>query len=278
MRTRHKYLSKIVLYLIVVIVISTISFPFFWLIIESFKPGPELLLFPPTVLPQNPTLENFIRVIEKTKFLLWFRNSLICASLGTIVAVVLSSLCGYALARYRSRSFSTISSGILFTYMVPPIMLIIPMYLIMANLGLINNLVSIVIAYATFHTIFGTYLMKEFFESIPPEIEEAAIIDGAGTILRFFKIALPLALPGIIAVGLFSFINSWNEYLFAATFIDVEGLRTLPPALFILKGNKIVMWDLLLSASTLAIVPQILVFIFIEKYFLKGFGAMALKG
>jgi ABC-type glycerol-3-phosphate transport system permease component len=275
---RVRYLRRTVLYLIVIIVIFAISFPLFWLAIESFKPNTELLLVPPTILPLKPTLENFVRVIEETDFLLWFRNSLICASFGTIIAVVLSALCGYALARYKSKAFSTLSSGILFAYMVPPIMLIIPMYLIMASLELINDLLSVVIAYATFFTIFGTYLMEEFFETIPPEIEEAAKTDGAGTMVQFYKIALPLALPGIIAVALFSFINCWNEYLFAATFINVQALRLLPPALFIFRSGKVVMWDLLLTSSTLSIVPQILVFMLVEKYFMKGFGAMALKG
>jgi ABC-type glycerol-3-phosphate transport system permease component len=267
-----------VLYLTVIVVISVISFPLFWLIIESFKPESELLLVPPTVFPIRPTLENFVRVFKETNFLVWFRNSLIVASVSTTSAVVLSALCGYALARYRSKAFGAISSAVLFTYMVPPVMLIIPMYLIMASLGLINNLLSIIIAYVTFHTVFGTYLMKEFFETIPTEIEEASTIDGAGTFVQFFEIAIPLALPGIIAVALFSFINSWNEYLFAATFVDFEAFRTLPPGLFMFRSAKVILWDLLLTGSTIAIVPQILVFIFIEKYFLKGFGAMALKG
>jgi len=278
LRIRRTHIQRAALYLVAAIVISGISLPLFWLLVESFKPETELLLVPPSVFPIAPTFDNFARVVNETTFLIWFRNSLIVASCSTFSAVFLSALCGYALARYSNRAFSAISSGILFTYMVPPIMLIIPMYLIMARFGLINNLGSIIIAYVAFHTVFGTYLMKQFFETIPTEVEEASIIDGAGTLVRFFEIAVPLALPGIIAVGLFSFINSWNEYLFAATFVDFDAFRTLPPGLFMFRGAKVILWDLLLTASTMAIIPQIVVFMFIEKYFLKGFGAMALKG
>jgi multiple sugar transport system permease protein len=259
--------------------VLAVSFPLLWMISTALKPNDETLAFPPTLIPQHPTLEQFRRLLTQTPFLTYFANS-VAVALGTTALVIVIALAGaYGLARFRFPGRQLIAHLVLFTYMLPAVVLLLPLYLTISALGLANSLLGLVIAYTTFALPFALWLLRSFIAGIPIELEQAAMIDGAHRLRAFVDVVLPQAMPGIVSTALFSFILSWNEYLYALVFINVDDRKTLPPGvLTMLNQNQNVEWALLMAASVLMAVPVLVCFAFLQKHLTHGFGAGSVKG
>lgn len=259
--------------------VLAVAFPLLWMIGTALKPNVETFAVPPTLLPVHPTLDQFRRLLTETPFLTYFANSVIVA-LGTTALVIVTAVAGaYGLVRFRFPGRNLVAHVVLFTYMLPAVVLLLPLYLTISALGLANSLVGLVVAYTTFALPFALWLLRSFIGSIPIELEQAAMIDGATRLQAFIEVVLPQALPGIISTALFSFILSWNEYLYALVFINVDDRKTLPPGvLTMLNQNQNVEWALLMAASVLMAVPVILCFGFLQKHLTRGFGAGSVKG
>jgi multiple sugar transport system permease protein len=259
--------------------VLAVTFPLLWMISTALKPNDETFAIPPTLIPAHPTLDQFRRLLTETPFLTYFANSVIVALATTALVIVIAVAGAYGLVRFRFPGRSLVAHLVLFTYMLPAVVLLLPLYLMISRLGLANSLLGLVVAYTTFALPFALWLLRSFIAGIPIELEQAAMIDGAGRLEAFIEVVLPQALPGIISTALFSFILSWNEYLYALVFINVDDRKTLPPGvLTMLNQNQNVEWALLMAASVLMSLPVIVCFGFLQKHLTRGFGAGSVKG
>jgi ABC-type glycerol-3-phosphate transport system permease component len=232
------------------------------------------------LLPVQATLSNYQTIgSQNRQFLTYFTNSIINGIAATALATVLSALGGYSLARYRYWGKWLIEHAILLVYIVPPILLVVPFYVIMVRVHLLDTRIAIILAHSLFSVPFGTWLLRGFFLSLPVAMEEAAAIDGAGLFQIMRHVILPISLPGLGAVALFAFVQSWDEFLFSSVLIQSESNKTVPVGIYSMMGtNGDVDWGAIMAASTLAAIPMLLVFLFLQRWMVQGLSAGAVKG
>ena len=254
------------------------AFPLFWMLSTALKPSAEIFATPPALVPLHPTLDNFRRLFAETHFVGFFRNSVAVAGATVALTLTVSSLGAYGLTRYRFRGRETVAALILLTYMFAPIMIIIPFYILVKQLGLVNTHLALVLSYTTFCLPFCLWVLRAFFQSIPLELEEAALVDGAGRGRTVWYVVLPLALPGLIAAAIFTFILAWNDFLFALVLISSEELKTLPIGVNDLFNATIVDWGMIMAAGVMITIPTVLFFAAVQRYLVQGWGAGGVKG
>ena len=255
-----------------------VLFPFFWVLITAFKTTHQISTRTSIFWPAPFTLEQFRHLLFETPFLTWFANSVLVATVSTIISVVFAALAGYALSRLKFRGAGLLTSFLLITYLLPQTLIFIPLYQTLTTLGLINTYGALMVTYPTFLLPFATWVLMGYFRSIPVELEEAAMLDGASRIYTFWKIVLPLAAPATLAVALFAFTTAWNEFLFAFVFITSESLRTLPIGLQSLVFGDILPWGMLMAASLLTAVPVAVLYIYAQRFLVEGLTVGAVKG
>jgi ABC-type glycerol-3-phosphate transport system permease component len=265
-------------YLLVGLLLLFVGFPLFWMLMSSGKVGTDIVRIPPVWVPFLPTLEHYEELFAVTKFGRWFLNSLLVCSMSTITAVTLGVLGAYALSRLKVRGKEILGRSVLLAYMFPGVLLVIPLVLVFTRVGLMNTQVGLALAYLTFALPFVMWVMRDFLASVPIDLEEAAMIDGASRLEALRDVVLPQAFPGIIATGIFAFLFAWNEYLFAAVLVRSHDLMTLPPAMANFASAMDTRWGLIMAASTLATLPMALAFAFVQKYLVTGMGAGGVKG
>ena len=256
-----------------------ICFPLFWMLLTAFKPRAEATAYPPALLPEQPTLENFRHLFVDTDFLRLLGNSLFVSFASTLIAVLLATAGAYALTRLRFPGRELMARIVLFTYLLPSVVLLIPLYVVVARLGLANSLWGLVLTYTTFALPFALWLLRNFVAALPPDVEAAATIDGAGRFAVLFEIVVPQIAPGILATAVFTFIMAYNEYLYALVFLNNDAIMTLPPGVMRLaKQSYDIDWNMLMAASVVITVPVLLLFGVVQRAFGQGLGAGALKG
>jgi multiple sugar transport system permease protein len=255
-----------------------VLFPFYWMTITSFKSEDQMRSLVSMFWPSPAVLENYWQLITKTDFLVWFRNSAIVAISSTLVATAVGTIGAYALARLKFMGRAFMSSAVLITYLVPPAILFIPLYAQIRMLGLSDSLAGLIAAYPSFTVPFVTWLLMGYFESIPVELEEAAMIDGATRFGAFRLVILPLAGPGVLAAALYAFTQAWNEFLYALVFITNVKLRTLPVGLSGFITGDVYGWGYLMAGAVLTTLPVIAVYIYLQKYMVEGLTAGSVKG
>lgn len=261
------------------ILVLLVAFPLVWMILTSLKPQTELFRIPPTWLPETVTFEHYWRLLTETPFLIYFRNSVVLATTTTVFVVVLGAIGAYSLVRFAYRGRETLATLVLFTYLLPSVVLIIPLYLMMVELGLSNTLASLVLAHTTFALPYALWLLRSFMEGVPEDLESAALVDGASRMGAFRDVILPQLLPGIISTALFTFILSWNEYLYALVLVNSDAVRPLTTGVMTMLISAFnIEWSLLMAASVMMSLPLIVVFAFLQSYLTRGFGAGAVKG
>lgn len=252
-------------------------FPFFWIISSAFKSPQEIIQKKSTIIPRSFTFEHFEKILFSSDFLIYLKNSLIVSFFSMFIAVVLSIFAAYGLHKLKFYGNKLVERSLLVTYAFPGVILLIPMYLMLGKMGLLNSYFALILINVTFSTPFAVWMLKAFFKTIPYDIEEAAMIDGASKMTILFKIIFPLALPGIASVSIFCFIISWTEYMFASIMISGDDLKTLPVGLASIVGQYQIDWGFLLAGATLASLPVIILFIFVGKYFVSGLTDGAVK-
>jgi multiple sugar transport system permease protein len=265
-------------YLLVGLLLMFVGFPLFWMLISSLKPAADIVRIPPQWLPLVPTLEHYEELFSVTRFGSWFLNSLLVCSMSTVMALVLGVLGAYALARLKVRGKEVLARSVLLAYMFPGVLLVIPLVLVFTRVGAMNTQLGLALAYLTFSLPFVMWVMRDFLASVPIDLEEAAMIDGASRLEALRDVVLPQAFPGIIATGIFAFLFAWNEYLFSAVLLRNHDLMTLPPAMANFASAMDTRWGLVMAASTLATVPMAIAFAFVQKYLVTGMGAGGVKG
>lgn len=266
-------------YIILIIIAIYCVLPFVWMLISAFKPKTEIRTAIPSFLIQEPTLGNFKRVIFDNKFYLFIRNSLFVSLASTLLSMIVAVMGGYAFSRYYRNRITKVSNVVmLLSQMIPGVLLLVPLYLIMMKAGILESYISLIIAYTTFSIPLCTFMLSSFFDTVPKELEEAAEIDGcskAGTIIR---VILPVSIPSLISTGLYAFITAWNEFMFGYVFISNNDYRTLTPAIMLFKGANTIDWGSLMAASVTAVIPVVLVYLFLQKFFLAGLMSGSVKG
>jgi multiple sugar transport system permease protein len=259
--------------------VLVIVFPLIWMILTSLKPQSELFLIPPGFLPEEITFEHYRRLLTETPFLRYLRNSTVLAAATTLVVIVIATLGAHSLTRFSYPGREFLARAVLFTYLLPSVVLIIPLYFLMIKAGLGNTLASLIIAYTTFALPYALWLLRSFMAGIPDDLEAAAMVDGASRMRAFVDVILPQALPGIISTALFTAILAWNEYLYALVLVNSDEVRPLTTGVMsMLVTSFNIEWSLLMAASVMMSVPLIFVFVFLQKYLTRGFGAGAIKG
>ena len=252
--------------------------PFAWMLSTSFKPDSLVLQVPPQLLPHHATTANYTGAWTSNEFGRYFLNSVIVAVLTTVSAVFLSAMMAYAFARFVFPGRTLLFGLLLIGLMVPTMMLLIPQFLLAKNLLLLNSIWGLVVFYTGGNLALNTFLLRSFFADIPHELEEAMVVDGAGPWKRFWRLILPLSRPALATVAIFTFLGSWDEFVWALTIINDPNKRTLPIAIALFQGQHATSWGLVFAASAIAVAPVILVFAVFQRQFVSGLATGAVKG
>lgn len=273
-----KYIIRqIGLYIAVIAICIYSFFPIYWMIISSLRPR-EALFHDTSLIFWPPDLDSYRSLLQMTDYISNFINSSLVALATIIISIILSSFIAYGATRLRFRGKTTLIASMLFAYMFPPLMLAIPMSALFQSMGVSDSLAGLLVAHLAIALPLGVWLLWGFFKSMPFDLEEAAMVDGCSQFGAFIKIVLPLSAPGLITVGIFSFLLSWADYVFALILIMSDEKKTLPVALASMLGAQDLQWGGILAGASLIALPLFIVFIFCYRYFVAGLTAGAIKG
>ena len=274
-RRRTRKLGTIVLYTLFSIVAIIFTLPFFLMLSSAFKTSAEIIQVPPSFFPRDPSLSSFRTVFNEAPYLTWFRNSLMVSGTITVIVMFLCSLGGYIFAKFDFPGRDLIFVVLLATMMVPFTVLLIPSYLIVNELRLINSLWALIIPAMV--NAFGIFLMRQFISGIPSDLIEAARLDGASEFAIFLRIVLPMAKPPLAALGIFTFLAAWNDYLWPLIVINDLEKSTLPLALTFFNSQYAQRYDLTMAAASMAVIPIIIVFIIFQKQIVNALVLAGIK-
>ena len=254
------------------------GFPLLWMFVTSIKPDREILNLVPSLLTAHPQVDAYMRLFSQTNFMTYFMNSLTVAGGATLLTIVVGTLAAYAITRFRFRGRELVAGTMLFTYMFAPIMIVVPFYILMRKAGLANSHLGLILSYTTFSLPFSMWMLRSFFQSIPIDLEEAAMMDGASRPQAVLRIIVPLAIPGVVAVSIFTFVVAWNDYLFARVLIGSDQLKTLPIGIQDLYDSTVTDWGMVMAAGVMITIPALVFFVSVQRYLIAGWGAGAVKG
>jgi ABC-type glycerol-3-phosphate transport system permease component len=273
MKQKRKWLFLLVGLVIVFIV----DFPILTIVLNSFRTT-ENILSSHSVIPIQPTLANYVYINTRTHFGVFLINSAIVALASTMIGIVLASLAGFAMSRFKGRVLSGYDQALLLVQMFPLILAIIPLFIFFRRMNMVNNYIPVILVYTVTQLPFATWMLRSYFDSIPKELDEAATVDGASPLRTFVQIILPLTLPGIAAVAIFSFLFSYNEFFISSVFLRDESRMTIPVGIQSFMQQYGTDWGSLMASATLAMVPTLILFLFIQKFMIAGATAGSVKG
>jgi multiple sugar transport system permease protein len=264
-------------HILVILALVFMLTPVIWLLSTSLKDRSEMFTFPLHLIPKHFFGDNYIKIWQQVPFAVYVKNSVVMATYSTMVTLVISSMAAYAFSRFRFKEKSLILQLILFTQMFPAVLLIIPLFIYLKNLGLLGSYSGLMITYLTFLVPFSTWALTNFFDGIPADLDEAALIDGCSRVNIIYRLILPISLPGLVSVGTYCFLTAWNEFIFSMIFMmDQEGW-TLPVGLNALTGQFALDWGLLTAGGIICLVPAIIVVLFLQRYLIAGLMAGSVK-
>ncbi len=270
--------GRIAMVLLLVFFFVLAVFPIYWIIITSLKPAAETVSVPIQYWPQNITLQNYADVFRLTMFPTFFKNSLVVSVTSGLLTVVLSVMAAYPLARFAFRGKRLTMMLFLITQMIPTIVMIVPLFILFNKIGLINTLGGLIVPYTVTAIPFCSLMMMGFFKQVPVSLEEAAMVDGCGRVSALVRVVMPVVMPGVAATFVFAFIAAWNELFFSIMFINSEAKKTIPAGISIFIQKVEVNWAMMTAAAVIAMVPVLVLFLFIQKYLVQGLSAGAVKG
>lgn len=261
------------------IVVTFSLMPFYWMLSVSVIPEQRFFARSVTLLPSEVTVNNYVNLFNTMPFLRYFRNSAIVAISTVLLSLLVAVPAAYAFARFRFRARRPLMTGLLLLYMIPPIVLLVPLLIIFRNLQLVNSFFGLILAESSGSIPFAVWLLIGFFLALPRELEEAAMVDGCSQVGALIRVVLPLSLPGVIAASLFVFIVAWNDFLYAFLFASGENVKTLPVVMrSFVRGESGVFWGTVMASSTLTTLPVALVFLFFQRYLIGAMASGSVKG
>jgi multiple sugar transport system permease protein len=264
-------------YVSLIVLTTIILFPILWMLSVSFRANTEVFAIPVSLFPKHPNLTAYLTIFDNPEMIRLFLNSYWIAACVTVICLLLASLAGYGFARFQFKTKKFMILYILLTQMFPMVLLSIPYFLLVSRAGMYNTYTSLILAYTSFALPFSILMLRDFISTIPKELDDAAKIDGCDLFRTFFSIILPPSLPGLIATGVYTFILAWNEFLFAIVLTQTIDKRPLPIGIGMLIGEYTTEWNQLAALSFMSSIPLIMVFLFIQKYFLQGLTAGSVK-
>jgi multiple sugar transport system permease protein len=257
-----------------------VFFPTFWMLSTSLKPNADAFEIPPHWIPRTWTLENFVDQLEdRGGFVIYVRNGVLVSIATTLVTTVVAVPAGYAFARLRFRAKRALLIAILASQMFPPVIIVITLYMLYARLHLIDSFLGLVLSFTSYSLPFSVWMMRGFCETVPEEIEEAAFVDGCSRLAILWRVVAPLIKPGMVAVGLFSFLHAWNNLIFALSLTSSPGKRTIPPGfLLTYVGEFQYRWGEMFAGAVIVTVPTVILFVGLQRFLVQGLTAGAVKG
>lgn len=277
-RQRRRLLKSAILHIVLSISTLLIVTPFLWLFATSIKHVDEIFTRTPRFIPRDPTLENYRYIFSETPVPRYFLNSLVIASATALIGTVITCLAAYALSRFQFRGKTGYLTMLLVTQMFPAALFLAPLYIVLRNYHLINTPWALIVSYSTFVIPFCTWMLKGYFDGIPIDLEEAAMVDGASRIRALRTIVLPLAAPGLATAVLFAFLLGWQEFMFAIAYVQSDNLRTLPVGIALMQSTYGVAYGYLMAAAVVVTVPILVLFAFLQRFLIRGLTAGAVKG
>lgn len=275
---RSRLIYKIISYVILLLGLGIVAVPIWYMVSTAFKPQTMVFELPPQFWPNPSTLDNFIKALTTDNFGLYAWNSIQVSVVSTVLTVLVSSMLAFAFARLNFPGKEILFYILLLGMMVPPVMLIIPQFIVAHKLDLYNNLWGLILVYVTMNISMQTFLLRGVFEDIPRDLEEAAMIDGGSPFTIFRKIVLPLSGPGLSVVVINSFLYSWEEYTWANVNIADSINRTLPIGIALFQTEHLTEWGQVFAASLIALIPVVIIFILFQRYFVQGISTTGIKG
>ncbi len=278
MQKRKNLIKDILTYAVLTVVALVCVFPFYWMVISSLRPAMELLMPDAGLIPSRLTLDSYRRVMFGSPFFRFLKNSLVVTFCTLAITLAIAAMAAHSLARMEFRGKDLISRGILLAYVFPQIVMVVPLFVAIVKMRLANTYLGLILTYITFSFPFATWMLIAYFQTIPKELEEAGLIDGASNLQVFLKITLPLARPGLVSAAVFSFIQAWNEFLYALVILNSESRKTLSVGLYGLFGGEVMTWGDVLAMCTLMVIPTMIFFTLVQKHLVQGLTAGAVKG
>jgi len=272
---RGARLPRVLLFLVLAVVAVAMVFPFVWMVLTALKPERDIVTFPPRLWPTTWTLENFTNIWQRVPFARFFLNSVLFAGGVTIISLFLDSMTAYALARLRFPGRDVIFVAVLIALMIPFQVMFIPLFVTVHDLGLLNSFGGLIIPRAT--NAFGIFMLRQFFLTLPRELDEAARIDGAGEFYIYSRLILPLSIPALATLAVFHFMYNWNDFLWPLLITSSTDMRTLPAGLALFMGQHVVEYGVIMAGATLALAPLFIAFLFAQQYFVRGIALSGLK-
>lgn len=269
---------KLAVWTAMLLLLLVVIFPFYWMVNTSLKPMSEVFKSPPALYPSTLSFAGYVNIWATRLMGRFFLNSTIISVGSTLLAMALSALAAYGFSRFRLRWEQPLILILLLTQMLPGTLLIIPYFQLMAKLRLINSYVSLILAYVSFALPFSTWMLVGFFRSIPLELDEAAMVDGCTRVSAFWRVILPLSVPGLVAVGIFTFLLAWNAYVFALVLTTDPKMFPLSVGIANMLGEYQVAWNEMMAGAVLATLPVFILYGFLERYLVQGITAGAIKG
>lgn len=255
-----------------------ILFPFYWMVVAAFREESALLAYPPQLWPTNLSPELFWNVFFTTNVGLWLRNTAVVAGIATLAVTPIAIVTAYALSRFRGRGVSLTALLIVVTQMMPSTLLLVPYFIIFREVGLLDNLIGLVFANFAWTLPVTAWLMRSAFDGVPTELEEAAMVDGCGRLGAMWRVAVPLAMPGLVAAVVFAFIASWDEYFFARTLISDSANWVVSVGLGSFSGDYATSWQKVMAVATISTLPPAILFLFVQRAFVDNVSAGGVKG
>ena len=253
------------------------GFPVFWMFVNSFKPNSEIFAFPPKIVTQNFTLDAYFEIFNNPEKVRFFINSYIVAICVTLLTLLIALQTAYAFSRYRFRGKGLVNMVIITLQSVPPITLMIPYFSLVVTLKLYNTYQGLILTHMVFTLTYAVIMLTGYLNTLPRELDEAVKIDGGSALTALWRILVPISIPGIVSVGIYTFMISWNEFLFALTLTKTQEMRTVPIGIQLLMGQHSYEWNQMMSMSILGSIPVLALFLLFQRYFLGGLTSGAVK-
>jgi multiple sugar transport system permease protein len=269
--------SKFTAYFVVIFLLAAMMLPIYWTLVTAFKPDMETYVFPPVYFPKNPTLEPFKLLFEFYPFANYIRNSIIVTFVTTFVVTVIGMFAAYGLSLYRFRGANLVLYFLVFTRIIPPLSLLLPFYIVVSRLGLVDKLLSMIIANIYLTYPFAVLIMKSFFDNFPRDLIDAGIVDGCSRTGVLLRIVVPVAATGITSSAIITYLWTWNEFIYAFVFTSTSDAQPVTVGCFDAIGDIFVNWNQICAGAILAALPGILFVLFAQKYLVQGLSAGALK-
>jgi ABC-type glycerol-3-phosphate transport system permease component len=277
MHAKRRFL-KFASYLPLVLTCIISLFPFYWLINTSLQPLETLFVWPPKMIPSLDPIRSYFNYVKTSDIVQWLLNTLYVSGVSTLVSTVAAIPAAYAISRFRFRGRALATFMVLFTQMLPPVLLVIPIFIIFSRMDLTNSLIGLILVNIAITMPIGVWFLRGFFDTLPVELEESAVIDGCGVMGVLTKVLLPLLKPGLVATATWSFIIAWDEYLYAYTLLESKQLWTASVGLASYMGQYSTPWNEIMTGAALTTLPVLIIFAFFQKHLVGGLTGGAVKG